>query len=184
MRDALSVQDLNVAQLTQFMVSMGPTVAAWLSGKLDSLRPFERKGIIYIRSRCDMAIMNLLGIESLPILMRDTRLTQLIMWESHIENHRSSPTDVLARSRQRAWIVRGRFLAKQVCKLCPRCRILRKKLVQQLMADIPAHQLQPCPPFSYVSMDFAGPYEATPWAIAVPMSNSGDWLSCVRTREL
>ena len=28
------------------------------------------------------------------------------------------------------------------------------------MADIPEHQLYPCPPFSFVSLDFAGPFEA------------------------
>ena len=27
------------------------------------------------------------------------------------------------------------------------------------MADIPAHQLKPCPPFTYISLDFAGPYK-------------------------
>ena len=26
------------------------------------------------------------------------------------------------------------------------------------MADVPEHQLYPCPPFSFVSLDFAGPY--------------------------
>ena len=33
-------------------------------------------------------------------------------------------------------------------------------MVSQLMSDIPKHQLYPCPPFSFVSLDFAGPYEA------------------------
>ena len=28
------------------------------------------------------------------------------------------------------------------------------------MGDIPEHQLSPCPPFSYISIDFAGPYKA------------------------
>ena len=27
------------------------------------------------------------------------------------------------------------------------------------MADIPEHQLHPCPPLSYISIDFAGPYQ-------------------------
>ena len=27
------------------------------------------------------------------------------------------------------------------------------------MSDIPSHQLRPCPPFTYVSLDFAGPYK-------------------------
>jgi len=28
------------------------------------------------------------------------------------------------------------------------------------MSDIPLHQLTPCPPFSFISLDFAGPYKA------------------------
>ena len=115
---------------------------------------------MYARGRCDKSLLKLLGIDSLPILARDTQLARLIMWESHCEGHRASPSDVLARSRQRAWIIRGRFLAKEVCKSCPRCKISRKRLSEQLMSDIPEHQLYPCPPFSYASLDFAGPYRA------------------------
>ena len=119
-----------------------------------------RSGIIYARSRCDRSLLSLLGIESLPILTRGSHLASLIMWEAHNESHRASHTDVLARSRQRAWIIRGRYLAKEVCAYCPKCKIMRRKLSQQLMADVPEHQLKPCPPFSYVSIDFAGPYRA------------------------
>ena len=36
---------------------------------------------------------------------------------------------------------------------------MRRKLCKQLMSDIPSHQLRPCPPFTYVSLDFAGPYK-------------------------
>ena len=129
-------------------------------GKLDALRPVVIGGIVYVRGRCEGSIMNILGVDRLPVLARSTRLAELIMWEAHEENHRSSPTDVLARSRHRAWIIRGRFLAKQVCKSCPKCKLMRKKLSEQLMGDIPQHQLYPCPPFTFVSIDFAGPYRA------------------------
>ena len=33
-------------------------------------------------------------------------------------------------------------------------------MIGQLMADIPEHQLHPCPPFTHVSLDFAGPFRA------------------------
>ena len=98
---------------------------------------------MYARSRCDRSLMSLLGIDSLPILARDTRLAKLIMWQSHVEDHRDSPSDVLARSRHRAWIVRGRYLAKEVCSSCPRCKLLRRRLSEQHIGDIPEYQLRP-----------------------------------------
>ena len=143
-----------------FIASMGPTQVALDTGKLESLRPVVSKGIIYARTRCETSLPKLLGIDKLPILARNTRLAKLIMWEAHTEDHRASSSDTLARSRQRAWIVRGRFLAKEICKSCPKCKLLRRKLSEQLMSQIPEHQLFPCPPFSYVSVDFAGPYRA------------------------
>ena len=127
---------------------------------MSPLSPVIEGEVVYVRGRCGSSLTRLLGISRLPVLARETRLARLIMIESHNEDHRSNPTDVLARSRQRAWIVRGRYLAKEVCKVCPICKLSRRKLCQQLMADIPDHQLVPCPPFSYVSLDFAGPFLA------------------------
>ena len=158
--EPLTVNDITAATHVLFIASMGPSLAALSDGKLDSLRPIIVRGIVYARGRCDKSLPRLLGIERLPILARDTRLARLIMWESHMEDHRASSVDVLARSRQRAWIVRGRFLAREICKSCPRCKLLRRKLTKQLMSQIPDHQLFPCPPFSHVSVDFAGPYRA------------------------
>ena len=139
---------------------MGPTLVAMQNGSLQPLRPILDHGIVFMRSRCDPSLPELFGVSHLPILARHIRLARLIMIEAHNEDHRSTPTDVLARSRQRAWVIRGRYLAREVCKACPLCKLNRRKLTEQLMSDIPDHQLRPCPPFSYVSIDFAGPYLA------------------------
>ena len=159
MRSVLTTTDIQTARIAQFMVSMGPSYAALEKGHLDNLRPFEENGILYIRGRCGQSLLELLGVSKLPVLARSTRLAELIMWESHCEDHRMSSSDVLTRSRQRAWIIWGRYLARFVCKSCPRCKLAQKRLSAQLMADIPAHQLKPCPPFTYISLDFAGPYK-------------------------
>ena len=111
---------------------MEPTVEAFRKGHLDSLRPVEAQGIVYVRGRCDSALPNLLGVDKLPVLARNTKLAWLIMVEAHEENHRLSPSDVLARSRQRAWIIRGKFLAKEVCKYYPKCILHKTKLSKQL----------------------------------------------------
>ena len=158
-KDPLTVEDIKTAQLLQFIVSMKPTIEAVNRGELDPLRPVMDRGIVYIRGRCDRSLLNLLGVDRLPVLARQTRLAKLIMIQAHYEDHRSSPTDVLARSRRISWIVRGRFLAKEVCKVCPLCKLHKRKMTQQIMADIPHHQLSPCPPFSFISIDFAGPFQ-------------------------
>ena len=50
------------------------------------------------------------------------------------------------------------------------------------MADIPVHQLRPCPPFTYISLDFAGPYKVKamgnsrayvkPWGLVIICQNT------------
>ena len=118
---------------------------------------------MYTRGRVGQALEHLLGVDELPVLLAGTRLAALVMWKSHEEDHKQLPRDTLARSRKRAWIVNGMRLAKWVSRQCPHCNITRakekKQLVEQLMADIPEHQLVPCPPFTNVSVDFMGPYK-------------------------
>jgi len=169
---APTVKDIKLAKTLQFAVSMEPSITAYNKGELSSLRPVLDNGIVYTVGRCGRSLLKLMGIQRMPVLARSTRLAMLIMISSHEEDHRSTPSDVLARSRQRAWIIRGRFLAKQVCKACPVCRLKKATLAKQLMADIPEHQLSPCPPFSYVSLDFAGPYQAR------AMGNSRAFIKC------
>ena len=137
--EPLTVQDVEVARKVLFIVSMGPTLAAMGRGELNPLRPSLENGIVYVRSRCEKSLMELLGVSRLPVLLRQSRLARLIMIEAHCEDHRTTHTDVLARSRRRAWVVQGRYLAKEICKACPVCKLNKSKLCKQLMADIPEH---------------------------------------------
>ena len=81
--EPITAQDVQVARLVQFIVSMGPTMQAWSEGKLDSLRPYEKLGVVYARVRCEKSLTTILGIHGLPILVRNCSLAHLIMWESH-----------------------------------------------------------------------------------------------------
>ena len=112
----LYVRDILVARHIQFAVSMSPTFKALKDGKLDSLRPFTNRGVVFTKGRFGDAMLEVLGVDRLPILMRSSRLATLIMIKAHEEDHQANSLDALARSRRSAWIVRGRSLAKLICK--------------------------------------------------------------------
>ena len=120
---------------------------------------YQSGGIVFTQGCVGQGIERLLGVSRLPVLMPSTRLAKLIMIESHCEDHRKTPSDALARSREQAWIVRGGKLAKTTNANCPSCRLDSKKTADQLMGDIPQHQLVPCPPFTNISLDFLGPFK-------------------------
>ena len=52
-KEPLTAVDIKVAYKVLFIASMGPTRSALESGKLESLRPVVKGGVIYARSRCD-----------------------------------------------------------------------------------------------------------------------------------
>ena len=70
--EGLTVRDIQLAKVVQFMVSMEPTMKSLNDGKLDSLRPLVSGGIAYVRGRCEKSIPKILGVDKLPILSRQT----------------------------------------------------------------------------------------------------------------
>ena len=58
---------------------MEPTFAALTAGNLDSLRPYVSKRIVYVRGRAEKSLLQILGVEGLPVLARDTRLAELVI---------------------------------------------------------------------------------------------------------
>ena len=140
---------------------MPQTASAVFEQRLVSLIPEKEGSIIVTRGRIgEKSLSRLLGVHCLPILMPDSRAAFLFMVQAHRGEfgtvHRSI-ADTLARSRQKVWIVRGRNLAKKVCSNCYQCRRMNHKLASQRMSMIKEESLTVCPPFTYISLDFAGP---------------------------
>ena len=73
-----------------------------------------------------------------------------------VEHHRGA-AGTLARSRTYVWVVKGNNLAKQVVSTCPKCIRERKRLEKQQMGMLRESQLTVCPPWTNVTLDFAGP---------------------------
>ena len=90
----------------------------------------EKDGMVIVTTgRIGESLSRLLGVECLPILMNSSRAAFLYMMRAHCGDddlvHKSA-VESLARSRASVWIVRGKNLAKSICKSCPIC-IKRKK---------------------------------------------------------
>ena len=49
------------------------------------------------------------GVSKLPILSKKFRLAEFVIWDAKNEDHSVTPADVLAQSRQRPWIMCGRY---------------------------------------------------------------------------
>ena len=161
MRGSLTLTSREMAVLFWFRVSMTATRKAVVAGRLKELTLQEEQGMLVIRGRAVSGMLELLGAEYLPVVMSSTRIAVLIMLKSHHDSDHKSVDITLYTSRHYCWVVGGRKLAKTVCKFCVRCRYVKKKLETQKMAPLPKELCVPCPAFSNVGLDLAGPYKVT-----------------------
>jgi hypothetical protein len=92
----------------------------------------------------------------LPLLEMKHPLSRLIMQEAHEMDHSGIERSVM-RSRNTAWIVRAKRLAKTVKNNCFECKRRAKQLAEQIMAPLPPSRLPPAPVFHSTAVDLFGP---------------------------
>ena len=145
------------AKLLWFRTMMQETKDAMSKGRLKELDVREREdGIMVMVGRAQHGLQNLFGTNSLPVIMSNTFVAELIMTSAHWKDHTGQDI-TMAMSRKEAWIVNARKLAKRVISKCVRCRYLRKKLEGQKMAVLPDLMQVPCRPFTNIGLDLSGP---------------------------
>ena len=159
--------EFNRAKKLLLMFSMHDTMKDLQAGKLASLLPVQKGHLIVTCGRLGEMNMNrILGVSSLPILTPKSRVSYLFMLMAHeresglsntaVEHYRDA-VGTLARSRSYVWVIRGKNLAKQIVKNCVKCRKEQRKLESQQMGMFKEAQMSVSPPWSYVTLDFAGP---------------------------
>ena len=162
LRENPTRDDLMKAERLILLVSMKETDEAYVKGQLDSLLPYKSGNLIVTRGRLGENVLHpILGISELPILMPKSRAAELIMWRAHVGFsgilHRSV-AETIARSKFYAWIVKPKDLAKRICYSCYECRKIKKSLRSQQMARLKEESSTVCPPWTFVSLDYAGPF--------------------------
>ncbi|XP_014663229.1 PREDICTED: uncharacterized protein LOC106805948 [Priapulus caudatus] len=93
------------------------------------------------------------------ILPYTHQISRLIIEDCHIRTGHAGVERVLAETRRRYWILKGRKLVKSVLSHCIACKKSRGKTEVQLMADLPKARVTPHePPFTWVGVDYFGPF--------------------------
>ena len=145
------------AKTLWFRSVMKETQEAKKCGRLKELDVRERDdGLLVIVGRAQTGLLNLYGTSSLPVIMGNTIVAELIMTSAHWKDHTGQDI-TMAMSRMEAWIVNARKLAKRIVNKCVRCRYLRKKLEGQKMAVLPDLMQVPSRPFTNIGVDLCGP---------------------------
>ncbi len=134
-------------------------------GKYDSLQPqiLEKKDgrgfdvkVVVVSGRLKENLRVGYDKTELPLIERSHPIARLIMREAHEVDHSGLDRSVM-RSRNHAWIIQARSLAKVIKANCFRCRLRSKILARQIMAPLPQSRLPPAPVFHSTAVDLFGP---------------------------
>ncbi|GAA6075579.1 uncharacterized protein LOC123723901 [Tachysurus ichikawai] len=115
----------------------------------------EETGLLVCRGRFQIFDEDKTAV---PILPYEAWISTLLAQEAHSANHEEI-AGTLLRMRKRAWVIKGRKLAKERVDNCVECRKARAKRCQQIMSDLPFERIIPARPFEYTTVDLFGPYE-------------------------
>ena len=121
------------------------------------LDPFMDKGLLRVGGRLNNA--DIPQESKHPIILpRKSNVTTLIIRQAHERLGHAGRGHVLARLREKYWVVGTNSAVRQLISSCVTCRRHRAPPQDQKMADLPPDRLTPAPPFTYVGVDFFGPY--------------------------
>lgn len=94
----------------------------------------------------------------MPIIPYEAWIAMLIALEAHNANH-EGVVGTLLRMRKKAWMIKGRRLAKKVVDSCVICRKIKAKQCQQIMHELPLERVNLSNPFEFTDVDLFAPYE-------------------------
>ena len=127
------------------------------SSSLRNLDPYLEHGMLRVGGRLQKS--------SLPhdnkhqIILPKCYESELMIREQHERLGHTGRLHVIAKLRERFWIVSVNSVARSVLSKCVKCRKIRGQALTQKMANLPEERLIPDkPPFSCVGVDFFGTF--------------------------
>lgn len=85
--------------------------------------------------------------------------TNLVILHCHAMTGHAGIERVLAETRKKFWIVKGRATVRRVLSKCITCKKLRAQPVSQFMGNLPKDRITPNEaPFTHVGVDYFGPF--------------------------
>ena len=162
----LTAEDLAKAELFWIKEVSKSTIKKYDAGKLQSLRPakvWDEKGQfakVVTSGRLGQLLKIGYDATELTILDPEHPYTKLVLKDYHERDHGGDDRAVW-RSREKFWIPQARKEVKKIRSKCYRCRLLNKRMAEQIMSPLPNQRVLPTPPWTYTSVDLFGPLEHT-----------------------
>ena len=156
-------------------VQCGKSIIVHKSSHLNRLEPTTvGDGVLRVGGR----------LQSHPIILPNNHaVSNLIVAHFHVISGHCGKEYVLAQIRQEYWIVRARSAVRRVLAQCSSCRLRNVKPSVQQMANLPSVRTIPGePPFSYVGVDYFGPYFVKRGR--VQMTRYGCLFTCLKIRAV
>ena len=128
------------------------------SSCLYKLDPFLKDDLIRVGGRLTQASLPY-NMKHQIILPRMSPLSTLILQDIHKSTGHLGKNAILSTLRQTYWIPRAGQMIKGIISKCVDCRKYYARPGMQKMADLPPDRvMSDNPPFSYVGMDYFGPF--------------------------
>lgn len=130
------------------------------SYKLCKLDPFiDEEGILRVGGRLRRA--NLSDETKHPVILpKDSRISYMIILDIHKKICHLGKNSILARLREKYWIIGANTIVKSIVSKCVICRKYQAPIMHPKMADLPSDRVTPdVAPFKVVGIDYFGPFE-------------------------
>ncbi|XP_064646181.1 uncharacterized protein LOC135499366 [Lineus longissimus] len=140
------------------------TVSSLKAGKtvpsMRSLSPFlDADGLLRVGGRLNSSNLPYDAKHPLIIPGKNHLCTLLIRHFHNQHRHSKGVNALLAETRQRFWILRGREEIKRFKRSCIICKIRKKRVGEQMMAALPDYRVTiPLRAFARCGIDYAGPF--------------------------
>ncbi len=125
---------------------------------LFKLDPILKDGLIRVGGRLTRADIAFDSKHQF-IMPKNSPVSTLILQETHKSAGHMGKNVMLSHVREKFWIIGAGKLIKGITSKCVTCLKYKAPAVEQKMSDLPEERLKSDqPPFSYVGMDFFGPF--------------------------
>ena len=149
------MRDILLQRLNQYSDSTSEAIGK--ISPIHRLDPFVDKGVLRVCGRLNNANIPQESKHRI-ILPRKGNVTTLIIRNANKRLGHAGCGHVLARLREKYWIVGANSAVRQLISSCVTCRRIKAPPQDQKMADLPKDRLTPAPPFTYVGVDYFGPF--------------------------
>lgn len=124
---------------------------------LRNLSPFLHVGLIRVGGRLKNSDLPFESQYPL-VLPKQEHITCLIVRDMHASHGHVGRNHTLALLRQRYWVMGGLSLVRNTIHPCITCQKVGVAFVEQKMADLPRERITSAPPFSFIGVDYFGPF--------------------------